>query len=97
MTAHKQTILVVEDEEDIRTLISYNLEREGFSVVDMESGEKALAYLGKHSVDLVILDIMLPEMDGLAVCREIRADSKWKSVPIMMVTAKAEEAEVVVG
>ncbi len=97
MTAHKHTILVVEDEEDIRTLIVYNLEREGFSVVDLASGEEALAYLGKHSVDLVVLDIMLPEMDGLAVCRHIRSDTKWQSLPVIMVTAKAEEAEVVVG
>ena len=97
MTAHKHTILVVEDEEDIRTLIVYNLEREGFSVVDLASGEEALAYLGKHSVDLVVLDIMLPEMDGLAVCRHIRSDTKLQSLPVIMVTAKAEEAEVVVG
>ncbi|MFU8780370.1 MAG: response regulator transcription factor [Kiritimatiellia bacterium] len=97
MKAHQQTILVVEDEEDIRTLIVYNLKREGFAVADVESGEEALAYLKKHSVDLVLLDIMLPEMDGLAVCRQIRADSKHKGVPVMIVTAKGEETEVVVG
>lgn len=97
MKTHKPTILVVEDEEDIRTLIVYNLEREGFSVVDVESGEEALDYLAKHTIDLVVLDIMLPEMDGLEVCRQIRADSKNKGVPVMLVTAKAEETEVVVG
>ena len=97
MKVHQQAILVVEDEEDIRTLIVYNLKREGFAVADVESGEEALAYLKKHSVDLVLLDIMLPEMDGLAVCRQIRADSKLKGVPVMIVTAKAEETEVVVG
>lgn len=97
MTAYKHTILVVEDDEDIRTLIVYNLEREGFSVTEVESGEEALKLMGKYHFDLVVLDIMLPEMDGLSVCREIRSDSKIKGVPVIIVTAKSEEAEVVVG
>lgn len=91
------TLLVVEDEEDIRELISYNLEREGFTVQAVESGEEALKYVAKRPVDLVILDLMLPNMDGLEVCRRIRADASLRELPVLMVTAKAEETEVVVG
>lgn len=90
-------ILVVEDEDDIRELISYNLEREGFAVGGAVSGEKALEYLGKRPVDLVVLDLMLPEMDGLEVCRRIRNDASLQKLPVLIVTAKAEETEVVVG
>ncbi len=98
MKATKQTvILVVEDDEDIRELISYNLEREGYTVHAVESGEAALAQLSKRPVDLVVLDLMLPEMDGLQVCRRIRADAASQHVPVMIVTAKSEETEVVVG
>lgn len=90
-------ILVVEDDEDIQELISYNLEREGFTVKAVESGEAAVDYIAKRPVDLVVLDLMLPEMDGLEVCRRIRSDAASNKIPVIMVTAKAEETEVVVG
>jgi two-component system phosphate regulon response regulator PhoB len=93
----KQSILVVEDEEDIRELISYNLAREGFKVSSVASGEAALKSVKDAPPDLVLLDLMLPGLDGLEVCRQIRAHSASSRVPVLMVTAKGEEADVVTG
>lgn len=90
-------VLVVEDDEDIRELIRYNLDREGFHVTEADSTEAALAHIGRHEVDLVVLDLMLPDMDGLECCRRIRADAGTGHIPVLMVTAKAEETDVVVG
>lgn len=97
MTMAKQSILVVEDEEDIRELISYNLAREGFKVSSVASGEAALKAVKTALPDLVLLDLMLPGLDGLEVCRQIRAHAASSRVPVLMVTAKGEEADVVTG
>lgn len=94
--AHEH-ILVVEDDEDIVELIAYNLRREGYTVVTAESGEEALQKARARPPHLVLLDLMLPKMDGLEVCRRLKADEKTRAVPIIMVTAKGEEPDVVSG
>lgn len=90
-------ILVVEDEKNIVKLISYNLEREGFRVSVAKDGAEGLESVRKNPPDLVILDLMLPKMDGLEICRQIRADRKTASLPVIMLTAKTQEADRVVG
>lgn len=93
----RQSILVVEDEEDIRELINYNLTREGFQVEAVATGEDALQSLKKLTPDLVLLDLMLPGVDGLEVCRRLKNNASTSSVPVVIVTAKGEEADVVTG
>jgi two-component system alkaline phosphatase synthesis response regulator PhoP len=93
----KEKILVVEDDEDILELIDYNLTREGYKVLKAVSGEEALITEKREKPDLVILDLMLPGMDGLEVCRHIRSGSRGGNVPIIIVTAKGEESDVVTG
>ena len=93
----KETILVVEDEEDILELIRYNLSREGYPVLLAESGEEALQIVAKSSPSLMLLDLMLPEIDGLTVCKKIKSDPQTANMPIIMVTAKGDESDVVAG
>lgn len=93
----KQTILVVEDDEDIRELVSYNLLKEGYQVAGVASGEDALAAVESKPPDLIILDLMLPGLDGLSVCRKLKSDPMTESLPIIMLTAKGEESDVVHG
>ncbi len=93
----KETIFVVEDEEDILELIQYNLVRESYRVDCMTSGEEALKRARKSPPDLMLLDLMLPGVDGLEVCRKIKADPLTAHIPIMIVSAKGEEADVVTG
>ena len=88
------TILLVDDEESIQKLLTYPLEHEGFQVVQARDGEEALRRFEENAVDLVILDIMLPKLDGLEVCRRLRARS---SVPILMLTARDDELDKVLG
>jgi two-component system alkaline phosphatase synthesis response regulator PhoP len=90
-------ILIVDDEEDIRELITYNLQKEGFEVTAVESGEQALSEVKNHAPHLVILDLMLPGMDGLEICRLMKSSSRTAGIPIVMLTAKGEEADVVTG
>ncbi len=93
----KERILVVEDDKHISRLVAYNLEKAGFDCSQAYTGEEALKYLAKQPADLIILDIMLPEMDGFAVCRLIKQDHRLKHIPIIMLTAKGEEVDRVVG
>jgi two-component system alkaline phosphatase synthesis response regulator PhoP len=93
----RETILVIEDDDDILELLSYNLEREGFAVLRAETGEAGLQVLADTEPDLILLDLMLPQMDGLEVCRQVRADKQRQTIPIIMITAKGEESDVVVG
>ncbi len=92
-----ETVLVIEDEEDILELIRYNLDREGYRVVCAESGEKGLEIARRQRPDLLLLDLMLPGLDGLEVCKRLKTDSAAASLPIVMVTARGEEADVVTG
>lgn len=93
----KEKILVVDDEEDILELVRYNLVREGYTVACAESGEAALKAAASDPVDLVILDLMLPGIDGLEVARRLRQNTGTRDTPIVMLTAKGEEADVVTG
>jgi len=97
MSAVTADVLVVEDEPDIRSLIVHHLEREGFRCRTAASGGEALARLRSAPPDLVVLDLMLPGMDGLEVCRRVRADPATAALPIIMLTAKADEVDRVVG
>jgi two-component system phosphate regulon response regulator PhoB len=93
----KERILVIEDEEDILALLQYNLAREGYLVSSAASGEAGLQAARAERPDLVLLDLMLPGMDGLEVCRRLRLDEQTREVPVVMLTAKGEEADVVAG
>lgn len=93
----KEKILVVDDEEDILELVRYNLAREGYTVTCAESGEQALKAAASGPVDLIILDLMLPGIDGLEVTRRLRQSPGTEDTPIVMLTAKGEEADVVTG
>jgi len=93
----KQTILVVDDDEDILELLQYNLTREGFVVICAMSGEEAMKKAVAESPDLVLLDLMLPGIDGLEVARRLKKNDKTTNIPVIMVTAKGEEADVVTG
>ncbi|MBD3179768.1 MAG: response regulator [Candidatus Latescibacteria bacterium] len=90
-------ILVVDDEEDITELVRYNLEREGFEVTCVGTGEKALLKASKGDFDLIILDLMLPGVDGLTVCKILKNDPDTAPIPIIMLTAKGEESDIVKG
>ncbi len=93
----RKKILVIEDEEDIREVLRYNLAREGYEISVAESGEQGLQLALSSGPNLVLLDLMLPGMSGLDVCRALQADNKARSIPIVMVTAKGEESDIVVG
>jgi phosphate regulon transcriptional regulator PhoB len=90
-------ILIVEDEHDLIKLLKYNLEKEGFKVAHTTDGSLALAEIRRETPDLVILDLMLPGMDGLEVCRQLRRQDRFASIPVLMLTARSEEADRVVG
>ncbi|MBI4081920.1 MAG: response regulator transcription factor [Candidatus Lambdaproteobacteria bacterium] len=93
----KEQLLVIEDEEDLLELIRFNLEREGYRITAVATGEAAVRAAETATPDLVLLDLMLPGMDGLEVCRLLRRNPRTAGVPIMMVTAKGEEADIVAG
>lgn len=93
----KEKILVVDDEEDILELVRHHLKREGYEVQCAVTGEKALQLARRESFDLIILDLMLPGMDGREVTRTLRSDPRTKHMPILMLTAKGEESDVVTG
>lgn len=93
----KEKILVVDDEEDILDLIKYNLERESYNVTCVESGEICLEKVREIMPELIVLDLMLPGIDGLSVCRILKNDSKTQHIPVIMLTAKGEESDIVTG
>jgi two-component system, OmpR family, alkaline phosphatase synthesis response regulator PhoP len=94
--AHEK-ILTVEDEEEIQELVGYNLLKQGYRVVRAASGEEGLRLVRSEMPDLILLDLMLPGIDGLEVCRTLKRDPDTQSIPIMMLTAKGEEADIVTG
>lgn len=91
------SILVVDDEANIRQLVRYNLEKEGFTCSEAADGRACLESVRRERPDLIILDIMLPEKDGLEVCRQLKAQPATAGIPIIMLTAKAEEIDTILG
>ena len=93
----KEQILVVDDEEDILDLVKYNLEKEGYRVTCVMTGEEAIDQARSLNPDLMLLDLMLPGVDGLEVCKILKYDTKTSKIPIVMLTAKGEESDIVAG
>ncbi|MFA5181940.1 MAG: response regulator [Syntrophales bacterium] len=97
MMATRKSILVVDDEKDIVDLVAYNLEKEGYKVLTASDGEKALAVIKSGKLDLVVLDLMLPGIKGLDICRIIRRHPETEWLPVIMLTAKGEDLDKVIG
>jgi len=93
----KGTILVIDDEKDLIELVRYNLEKEGFDVIAATDGQSGLDVVRRHRPDLVVLDLMMPGLDGLQVCQQLRSDPRSNRVPVIMLTAKATEPDRIVG
>jgi two-component system alkaline phosphatase synthesis response regulator PhoP len=92
-----KTILIVEDEQDIADLIAFNLAHEGFKIVQADSGEDGLNKAKANNPDLILLDLMLPGMNGLDVCRIIKSDDEMRSIPVIMLTARDEDVDIITG
>ncbi|PKM95433.1 MAG: DNA-binding response regulator [Firmicutes bacterium HGW-Firmicutes-1] len=93
----KKVILTVDDEQNILELLKYNLEKNGYEVLQADTGEGGLRILNEKDVDMILLDLMLPGIDGLEVLKTIRSTEKWMSIPVIMLTAKSEEIDKVLG
>ncbi|MFP4382915.1 MAG: response regulator [Spirochaetia bacterium] len=93
----KETVLIVDDEQDICELIAYNLEREGYSVATVTSGEDAISHTKKILPDIIVLDLMLPGIDGLGVCKQLKMNEATAEIPIIMLTAKTEDSDIISG
>lgn len=93
----QETILIVEDDKDINELIQYHLDKEGYRVMAARDGEAALDLLDRELFHLIVLDIMLPGMDGLELCKKIKHNERTRNTPVVMLTAKGEESDIVVG
>jgi two-component system phosphate regulon response regulator PhoB len=93
----KRTVLAIDDEKDLIELVRYNLEKEGFQVKGARDGESGLALALQDQPDVVLVDLMLPGIDGLEVCRRLRSDSRTSGIPLIMLTAKSGESDRVVG
>ena len=94
---NKPLIVVVEDEQAIQDVVAYNLRREGYEVLLAGDGDEGLALIQSKRPGLVILDLMLPGIDGLSICQQLRADPKTRSIPLMILSAKEEESDIVIG
>jgi len=94
---NKGTILIIDDEKDLIELVRYNLEKDGYDSISATDGGSGLEIAQRHKVDLIVLDLMMPGMDGLEVCRRLRSDARTARTPIIMLTAKATEADRIVG
>ena len=93
----KENILIVDDEEDVLELVRYNLNKEGYRIETATSGEEALAKARTVQPSLIILDLMLPGIDGLQVCKNLKTEAKTQNIPVIMLTAKGEESDIVAG
>jgi phosphate regulon transcriptional regulator PhoB len=93
----RQRIAIIEDEADIVEMVRYNLRKEGFEVESFSRGREGLESLRRNPPDLLLLDIMLPDLDGFSVCRQLRADERLKELPVVFLTARGEEIDRVVG
>lgn len=94
--AHEH-VLVVDDETDILELIRYNLQKEGYRVTTVKTGEEGLQLIRELKPDVVVLDLMLPGLDGLSVCNRLKREESTRSIPVIMLTAKAEDTDIVTG
>lgn len=94
--AHEH-ILIIEDEQDIIELLTYNLEQEGYSISFATSGEEAFSLVHQKNPDLILLDLMLPGVDGLDVCRNLKQNEMTRNIPIIMLTAKSEDSDIITG
>jgi two-component system phosphate regulon response regulator PhoB len=94
---HIVKILVVDDEQDAVDLVAFNLKQAGFKVITAEDGAEALDKVRKHQPDLIVLDVMMPELDGLEVCKLLRRDPATSGIPLLMLTAKATEVDRILG
>ena len=94
MTDHEPLVLVADDDEDIRSLVTFRLERAGYRVVTASDGEHALSLALEHSPDLAVLDVMMPRLDGYELTRRLREHEATKSMPVILLTARAQEADV---
>ena len=92
-----QKVVVIEDEPDIQEVIEYNLSREGFRVLTASTGDEGVRRVVKEAPDLVLLDLLLPGLDGIEVCRKLKMDPVTQKIPIIMVSAKGEESDIVLG
>ena len=90
-------ITIIEDEEDIRHLVCYNLEKEGYTVASYESGEQGLSGIRSNPPDLVLLDLMLPGIDGMEVCRRLKQNAATREIPVIIISAKGEENDIIAG
>jgi len=97
MTDKKARVLIVDDEEDILDFLSYNLKKEGYDVITVDSGRKCLENHTKQLPDIILLDVMMPGISGIDVCKKIKADPKTKDIPVIMLTAKITEKDIVTG
>ena len=97
MPMKREKVVVIEDEADIREVTEHNLSREGYQVYSSPDGENGLQLVKKKGPDLVLLDLMLPGLDGIEVCRKLKADPLTCAIPVIMVTAKGEETDIVLG
>ena len=97
MDMSKETILIVEDEEDIRQLLTFNLEREGFATLEAGDGKLGWEKARTMKPDLILLDVMLPGMDGFEVCKALERDAATACIPVIMLTARGEEVDRIVG
>jgi len=93
----RKRILAVDDEVDILDILRYNLKRENYDVITVESGEECLKQAEKFLPDLILLDLMLPGIDGLTACKMLKADKKLRHIPVVMLTAKGDESDIVAG
>ena len=93
----REKILIVDDEKDIVKMLSYNLKKEGYRIVDARDGEDALDLALREHPDLILLDLMLPGIDGLEVCKQLKKEAKTSRIPIIMLTAKTQETDKIVG
>lgn len=93
----RESVLIIEDEEDIQELVNYSLSKEGYQTTAVTSGEEGLRSAKSKQPNLIVLDLMLPGMDGLEICRLLKNDPKTQHIPIVMLTAKGEESDVVTG
>jgi two-component system phosphate regulon response regulator PhoB len=97
IAAYKAAILIIEDDSEIQELLSFSMAREGWKLVQVKTGEEGLDYLKKNQVNCILLDIMLPDMDGLKILKKLKEIEQCRNVPVIMTTARGEESDVITG